>query len=111
MTMNHLPAEINIHCNECGSFLFSTSTQAWGAIGCEAQDEGFIYKIPALFTDKYEHLFFCTKDCQKAFYDKNIPKNEEVSKALADMKSRIPDMSKEVSNKMSELVNKLNKQQ
>lgn len=95
---------INIHCNECNSLLFSTSTQQWGAIGCEAQNKGFIYKIPILFTSKYERLFFCSKDCQKLFYDKNIPKNENISELLSKMKSEIPEKAKEISCKMAELV-------
>lgn len=99
----------DIHCNECDRFLFSTSAPNWGAIGCEAQDEGFIYKIPILFTDKYDHLFFCSKDCQKAFYDKNIPKNEKVSEILSEMKAEIPDMAKQVSNKMAKVVDMIKK--
>lgn len=103
--MTHLSNQTkDIHCNECNRFLFSTSTEAWGAIGCEAQNKGFIFKIPILFTDKYERLFFCCKECQKSFYDKNIPKNEEISKTLSDMKSQIPEMAKQVSSKMAELV-------
>ncbi|WP_419033420.1 hypothetical protein [Dysgonomonas gadei] len=94
----------DIHCDECHRFLFSTTTESWGAIGCEAQHKGFIYKIPILYTDKYERLIFCAKECQKIFYDKHIPKNEKVNEVLNDMKKQIPDMAKNVSAKMAKLV-------
>ncbi|GAB6121076.1 hypothetical protein [Dysgonomonas termitidis] len=99
--------ETQIKCDECNRFLFSTTTQKWGAIGCEAQNKGFIYKIPVLFTDKYERLFFCSKECQKKFYDKNIPKNKEVTEALQDLKTKIPDMAKDVCKKMAVLTNQV----
>lgn len=100
----------DILCNECGRFLFTATAQAWGAIGCEAQDNGFIFKIPILFTNKYERLFFCTKDCQNAFYNKNIPKDEKVSEILSDMKSKIPDVAKDFRINMEALSDALRNQ-
>lgn len=98
-----------IKCDECDIFLFAADTEKWGAIGCEAQDKGFIYKLPILYTNKYERLFFCSKECQKAFYDKNIPKDKEVTETSQKMKAEIPDMAKEVCHKMAVIVDKLKK--
>jgi len=100
---------MNVVCNECGKFLFETKQINLGGVGFEAQQKGFVYKNAVLFSDKYRSLFFCNHECRKAFYDKNIPKNEKVSAALEDLKKDIPEMAKDVSKKMANLVNALNK--
>ncbi|WP_163321690.1 hypothetical protein [Draconibacterium mangrovi] len=82
-----------IHCNQCNKFLFETE-KSWGAAGAEAQHKGFVYKIPALFTDKYPRLFFCNHECGKLFYNEKIPKNEEVTKQINELKAEIPDHAK-----------------
>lgn len=87
--------ERNIYCHECEKFLFETDKQSDGAAGAEAQSKGFVFKMPFLFTDKYGCLFFCDHDCAKLFYDKNIPKNKEVSDKIEKLKSDIPNMAKE----------------
>lgn len=98
-----------IDCSECGKFLFETDKQSDGAAGAQAQSKGFIFKMPILFTEKYSALFFCDHTCGKTFYDKNIPKNEEVSKLIEDMKKEIPRMVKETCDglqKISDIINK-----
>ena len=100
---------MDIHCDECQKKLFSTNETRMGAVGFEAQNKGFIYKIPALFTDKYERLFFCCKDCYISFYDKNIPKNENISNAIKDIKADIPQMAKECAKGLSKIQSMFNK--
>lgn len=95
---------MDVICNECGKYLFSTDRVNLGGVGCEAQQKGFVYKNACLYSDKYNSLFFCNHECGKLFYDKNIPKNEKVTAALEDCKKRIPEMSKDVAQKMDRLV-------
>lgn len=100
---------MDINCNQCGKFLFSTEETKFGAIGFQAQEKGFVYKLPVLFTDKYERLFFCNHECGKKFYDENIPKNPEITKSLEDMKKQIPAFAKEFSKNMAEIVEQMSK--
>ena len=100
---------MDINCDECKKKLFSTNETRMGAVGFEAQKKGFIYKIPALFTDKYERLFFCSNSCYKSFYDKNIPKNENISTALKEIKADIPKMAKECAKRLAEIQSMFNK--
>lgn len=92
-----------INCNECGSFLFETENESDGAAGAEAQSKGFVFKMPFLFTDKFTSLFFCDHNCGKAFYSKNIPKNDDASKIIESLKADIPKMSKEICDRMQKI--------
>lgn len=78
-----------ICCNECGKFLFETDKSA-GAAGAVATGMGFIFKMPFLFTKEYDYLFFCSEDCGKLFFKKNIPDNPEARKRLAEIRKKIP---------------------
>lgn len=98
-----------VKCDECGKFLFITKQNSLGAIGAEAQHKGFVYKNACLFSDKYSSLYFCNEECKKKFYNKNIPKNPEVTKALNELKKEVPEMAKEMSKEMAKLVEILNK--
>ncbi|WP_297095581.1 hypothetical protein [uncultured Draconibacterium sp.] len=91
-----------IHCNECEKFLFETE-KSDGAAGAQAQRLGFVFKMPFLFTGKYSALFFCDSACSKEFYRKNIPKNAEASKKLAEFKENIPAYAKECARGVSQL--------
>jgi len=95
-----------IDCNECGKFLFETDKQSDGAAGSEAQDKGFVFKMPFLFTNKYGCLFFCDHVCAKSFYDKNIPKDPEMSKKLEELKADIPRIAKETCKRIGKIVNR-----
>lgn len=92
-----------IVCNECGKFLFKTERENAGAIGAEAQAKGFVYKNACLFSDKYSSLYFCDHGCGKAFYQKNIPRDQQVTKALDEIKKDIPRMANDVADKMARL--------
>lgn len=92
---------MNIICNECGKFLFSTEKKSIGAAGAEAQERGFVFKMPFLFTDKYDSLFFCNHDCGGKFYKANIPKNPEATKKLKEFQRNIPKFSEETASKIS----------
>nr|WP_320022099.1 hypothetical protein [uncultured Draconibacterium sp.] len=83
-----------IHCNQCNKFLFETE-KSWGAAGAEAMHEGFVYKMPVLFTDKLPRLFFCNDECGKAFYAENIPKNPVMTEKIKELKMNIPEHAKE----------------
>lgn len=98
---------MKISCNQCGKFLFNSESETTGGAGVEAQQKGFIYKIPFLFTDKYVSLFFCNRDCGKEFYKNNIPENAEATKALKEFKAKIPKISKEIAININELIKKL----
>lgn len=92
-----------IHCAECKKYLFSTD-ESDGSAGSKAQRLGFIFKMPFLYTTKYSCLFFCCKECQKKFYDKNIPKDPEVDKKLEEFRKKIPEMSKDLSERVNAIV-------
>lgn len=92
---------MDIICNQCGKFLFSTEKKSIGASGAEAQERGFIFKMPFLFTDKYDALFFCDRKCGSKFYKLNIPKNPEATKKLKELQRNIPKLVKETADELS----------
>ena len=98
-----------VFCNECGKFLFLSETASLGGRGVEAQSKGFVYKNAALFSDKYTSLYFCSDSCAKEFYGKHIPRNPEITAELTKLKEKIPEMSKDVANKMGHLMERINK--
>lgn len=98
-----------IKCNECDTFLFETNKENNGAIGAEAQERGFVYKNACLYSDKYSSLFFCNDLCGHSFYKNNIPSNPEMGKIVKGLKDDIPKMAKEVGDKMSQLMERINK--
>lgn len=85
-----------IHCNECNRYLFDTNRESDGAIGSEAKREGFIFKMPFLYTGKSGCLFFCSKECNNSYYGKHIPENPEVTAKLKKLREEIPERSKEI---------------
>jgi hypothetical protein len=96
-----------IKCNECSKFLFETDAENNGVAGVQAEKKGFIYKNACLFSDKYTSLFFCTKECYKSFYDREIPKNDGISKELKDMKAKIPEYAAEAAKQIAMLLDKI----
>lgn len=78
-----------ICCNECGKFLFETD-KSNGAAAAQAQEFGFVSKMPFLFTGKAEVLFFCNHECGKVYFKNNIPDNPEARKRLAEIREKIP---------------------
>lgn len=87
---------MKVKCNECNKFLFEIEDGTNpGSIGAVCQDKGFVYKNAFLYSDKYSSLFFCNHECGKSFYNKHIPKNQEVTQKLNELKDDIPRMSKE----------------
>lgn len=52
----------DIHCEECGKYMFSTE-KTGGTAGAEATNRGFVYKIPFLYGIKDGGHFFCCKEC------------------------------------------------
>ena len=100
-----------IYCNECGKFLFETEKESNGAAGAEAQEKGFVFKMPILFSDEYSTLFFCNDNCGKLFYQKHIPKNQEASKKLSQLKSEIPDRAKEICMSLNVIQNLIKNKQ
>jgi hypothetical protein len=97
-----------INCDECGKFLFETDKESNGAAGAQAQDKGFTYKNACLFSDKYSSLFFCDNVCSKSFYNKNIPKNAEMSKKIEGLKKDIPRMADETCKRMDRICTAFN---
>jgi hypothetical protein len=100
---------MKIKCNECGAFLFDTDTESLGAAGVQAQEKGFIYKNACLFSAKYTSLFFCSNECGKSFYHREIPKDEDVSATLKDMREKVPEYAADLSKKLAALVESFNK--
>lgn len=95
---------MEVKCNECNKFLFEIEDGTnLGYIGAVCQHKGFVYKNAVLFSDKYSSLFFCAKDCAKSFYDKHIPKNEEMTKKINEFKADIPKMTKECCEGMAKI--------
>ena len=78
---------MKVKCNECNKFLFEIEDGTNpGSIGAVCQDKGFVYKNAFLYSDKYSSLFFCNHECGKSFYNKHIPKNQEVTQQLNELK-------------------------
>lgn len=97
---------VQIVCNECGIKLFCTN-KSMGAAGVEAQKLGFVFKMPFLFTGRSECLFFCTKECGKSYFRREIPNNKEASEMLRELKEKVPELSKDVCGKISDFQNKI----
>lgn len=95
-------------CNECGKYLFSTEKESAGAIGAEAQQNGFVYKNAALFSVDYSSLYFCDHECGKAFYKKNIPPKAEMTKTINDLKKEIPRMASDCSKGIARMIDAIN---
>lgn len=53
-------------CEQCGKFLFS-SDKLRGEAGAEAQELGFVFKIPFLYGITNSH-FFCSKECWNKWF-------------------------------------------
>lgn len=87
-----------IFCNQCGKIICEADPKVH--IGFQVENAGGIYKIPILFNGSADPLYFCTKPCQKKYYDLNVPKNEESSKLIAEMKAKIPEMTEQTVNEM-----------
>jgi len=93
-----------IICSECREYLFAISQEKGnGYAGAIAQQKGFVYKNACLFSTEYSSLFFCDPDCMKAFYTKNISPNPEITKVLKQLKSEIPQMSRECAQGLGEI--------
>ena len=64
----------DIHCGQCGKFLFSTDKSDGGA-AAEASDHGVISKMPLLFGIPGV-FFFCGKDCCKQWFQEHVSEQE-----------------------------------
>ena len=98
---------IEVNCNNCGGFLLNAKEDLH--IGIQVQQLGYIYKLPVFFTGTNDKLYFCCKECQKEYYDAHVPKNETMSKLIAESKADIPRASKEIADKMGKLADLLKK--
>ncbi|MBQ6178918.1 MAG: hypothetical protein IJK32_05310 [Bacteroidales bacterium] len=84
----------DIHCNQCGKFLFTTD-KSDGAAASEALTKGFISKMP-FFYGFPGVVFFCCKDCCKAWFQENVTKeqsdagNKDVQQLKASMEAGKP---------------------
>lgn len=94
----------DVLCDECEKVLFSTEETKAGTIGAIAQNKGFIYKNPFLFTKVNTPLIFCSEQCRISYYDKNVPKNPEMSAKIAEIKRDIPRMAEETSKSISKFI-------
>ena len=65
----------DIHCSQCGKFLFSTNKSNDGAAAVEAEDHGFIAKMPFLY-GTLGVFFFCDKECCKQWFREHISEQE-----------------------------------
>ncbi len=64
----------DIHCSQCGKFLFSTD-KSDGAAAAEASDHGVISKMPFLYGISGV-FFFCNKDCCKQWFQEHVSEKE-----------------------------------
>jgi hypothetical protein len=99
-----------INCSECGKHLFNTERQSDGAAGAEAIRLGFVFKMPFLYTKESGCLFFCTKECSKEYYRKNIHPNPEADRILKEYRENIPEMTKDLCKGLQGLSDKLKKE-
>lgn len=97
-----------VNCSQCSKHLFDADEN--NHIGIQAQDKGFVYKIPILFGGK-EPLYFCNDSCQKTYYETNFSKETRDSAKVIvdDLKKEIPKMVKDTQKAVGDFVNKLKK--
>ena len=67
-------AQHQYYCEECGKHLFDSEKDG-GAAGFEAQQKGFVYKMPFLFGIMGRH-FFCSKDCWNKWLNSHTTEQE-----------------------------------
>lgn len=94
---------MKIICAECSKLLFEHSNDDCSAV-FKAKELGYIFKNPILFTGKSESLYFCNEAHKNQYFAKNIPKDENVSKMIEDMKADIPNASQQIAEKMDSLL-------
>lgn len=102
---------MKIVCNCCEAHLFDTNEQDGVLIGIEAQSKGFVYKNAILFTGVDTKLMFCNTICKDKYYKAYIPKNQDISDMLSDMRKEIPDISKQICTRMANLVKDIKQRQ
>lgn len=76
-----------INCTKCGKELFETDKPD-GAAGAIAHNMGFIFKMPFLYGVSGCY-FFCCKEHQVEWFDENVPKNNEVTNMIEEMKTKL----------------------
>jgi len=67
-------AQHQYYCEECGKHLFDSKKEG-GAAGAEAQQKGFVFKMPFLFGIEGCH-FFCSKDCWNKWLNSHTTEQE-----------------------------------
>ena len=67
-------AQHQYYCEECGKHLFDSEKEG-GAAGAEAQQKGFVFKVPILFGIEDRH-FFCSKDCWNKWLNSHTTEQE-----------------------------------
>lgn len=82
-----------IKCSYCGSILFYTDKESDGAAGAEAQRQGFVFKMPFLYSE-VSTAFFCDKACCEAWFTENVSEEdrEKGKKVINELHARKDDM-------------------
>ena len=93
---------LQILCNQCGTFICKAHSEHH--IGIQVQEAGGVYKIPILFNDSPDPLFFCNSTCKDIYYEANIPKNEKVTNALNELKADIPKMAQDTIDAVTKVI-------
>ena len=77
------------HCEECGKHLFDSEKEG-GAAGAEAQQLGFVFKMPFLFGIMGLH-FFCSKYCWNKWLNSHTTEQERAdgNRAAKNVRQRM----------------------
>lgn len=67
----------DIHCSQCGKFLFSTD-KSDGAAAAEASSHGVIVKVPMMY-GILGFCFFCCEDCCKRWFSEHVSEEQRKS--------------------------------
>lgn len=99
-----------IFCDMCGKPLFETQKEDGGA-GVEAQDKGFVFKMPFLYGIN-KCVFFCNSDCHKAWSKENISEEakQKGDKEIAEIKQRFESSKEHFIKSVSNFMNTINKE-
>lgn len=92
-----------INCSQCKKYLFDADTNR--SMIHQAQEKGFIGKIPFLFNNSSDILFFCDKKCGKTYFDLNFSKEiqENAKKIIDEIKEEMPKAVEELTSHIHEV--------
>lgn len=95
-----------INCSQRSKQLFEANENSH--IGIQAENKGFVYKIPILFGGN-KPLYFCNHDCQKTYYETNFSKEtrDKAKDIVEELKKETPKMVKDTQKAINNFIKDL----